>query len=68
MTGTMLSTVCRRVSLARSDVQFGRPNLLHHPEAVGIISVENVRTHEGEDRHDVVKYGIRCDPRKACHE
>jgi hypothetical protein len=41
-----------------------RPRLLDDTEAVRVIAVEDIRTHEGEDRHQVVDDGIasqRCD-------
>lgn len=34
--------------------------LLHHSETVCVVTVENVGSHEGEDRHNVVQYRIRC--------
>lgn len=52
-TGTIRDTVCRaqHMLLALNC----KTDLLDHAEAVGVVSLEVARTHEGENGHDVVQ-------------
>lgn len=43
-------------------------NLLNDAEAVGIITMEHIRTHESKDGHDVAEHCIGSKTRKRCHE
>ena len=47
---------------------YGCSYLLHDPETVSIIAVEDVGTHKGEDWHDVVEDGIRSYLGQGRHE
>lgn len=54
--------------LTTTSVDATNANLLHNSEAVAIITVENVRSHEGEYRHDIMQHGIRRQTSQSGHQ
>lgn len=54
-------------SLMFNQSQYNRNNtdrrvrhLLHHPEAICVVAMKYIRTHEGKNRHDIVQNRIWC--------
>lgn len=42
-------------------------NILHNFEAVGVVAVENIRSHECKYWHNIMKHRVWSESGKVCH-
>jgi len=66
--GTTLSMVSRYKSVCANKQACPRCHLLYNTETVRIVSMKDVRAHEGEDWHDVMKHRLGGQSSQAGHQ